>query len=148
MRRVDVASTLLFDEDTNKILMVKNYRNGYIDMTLPGGAVDPGETLAEAAVREVKEETGYDVTVSDIVAVTEAKFETGNHAMFFTFLGKITGGSMEITLPDEIADVLWVDIDEVDAHITNFNVPVKQLVNTNANAPYFNRGFVNRRAYD
>jgi 8-oxo-dGTP pyrophosphatase MutT (NUDIX family) len=33
----------------------------------PGGGIDPGETLQQAAVREVKEETGYDLAESDLL---------------------------------------------------------------------------------
>jgi 8-oxo-dGTP diphosphatase len=145
MKRVDVSSTLIYDEQSEKVLMVKNYRKNFIDMTLPGGAVEAGETLAEAAIRETKEETGYDVEVGNIVAVTEATYDTGNHAVFFTFYGKITGGRMEISLPDEIADVLWVDVNEVDQYVKNFNVPVKQLLEQKGNAPYFYRGHIKKK---
>src|SRR3954463_9554355 len=37
--------------------------------SLPGGGVDPGESLTMAVVREVKEETGIDVEVDDVVGV-------------------------------------------------------------------------------
>ena len=36
---------------------------------LPGGAMDIGETLVQAAIREVKEETGFDVRVERIVGI-------------------------------------------------------------------------------
>ncbi|MEH7633404.1 NUDIX domain-containing protein [Bacillus pumilus] len=54
MKRVDVVSAIMNDEAEN-ILMVKNVK-GYWE--LPGGAVEKGEHLHQAVIREVKEETG------------------------------------------------------------------------------------------
>ncbi|OEH91164.1 phosphohydrolase [Bacillus solimangrovi] len=110
MKRVDVVYTLLFDEKTNKVLMVLNKNNTW---SLPGGAVEELETLKEAAIREVKEETGYDVTVSDIISVNEA-FINENHVYFITFHGQIVESPEEIPKEENILKVEWIDVAEVD----------------------------------
>lgn len=109
-QRVDVMYALLFDENTNKILMVFN-RNG--TWSLPGGAVEAGETLQEATVREVKEETGYDITVGNIVALNEA-FIDKNHVYFITYHGQIAKRPKEIPQEENILKVEWQSLEDAD----------------------------------
>jgi len=47
--------------DDGRVLLVRQYRHGTREMTLevPGGLIDPGETPAQAAARELVEETGF-----------------------------------------------------------------------------------------
>lgn len=62
--KVDVRAAV-FQE--NRVLLVKERSDG--GWTLPGGWADIGDSPAEAAVREVKEESGYDVVTSKLAAV-------------------------------------------------------------------------------
>ena len=58
------TSTAIIPYEPNKILLIKRNTvpfKGY--WALPGGRVDPGETVEQAIIREVKEETGLDVTI-------------------------------------------------------------------------------------
>ena len=48
-------------DDVLHVLLI--HRTKYRDITLPKGKVDPGETLAETAVREIREETGISVAL-------------------------------------------------------------------------------------
>jgi ADP-ribose pyrophosphatase YjhB (NUDIX family) len=51
----------------NRVLLVKRSDNGR--WALPGGCQDLGETPAECAVREVREETGYDIRITRLLGV-------------------------------------------------------------------------------
>lgn len=138
MKRVDVTYVLIFDEQDENVLMVKNKGKNASYYTLPGGAVEPGETLEEAAIREVKEETGLDVEISDVFSVSEAFFEErGHHAIFFTFRGKITGGEINISLPEEIEEITWMNSEKAEdyIHITD----TKGLIKSKASVPYLLR---------
>ncbi|WP_339149234.1 MULTISPECIES: NUDIX hydrolase [unclassified Sutcliffiella] len=140
MKRVDVAYVLLLDEISGKILIVKNTGPKGSYYTLPGGAVEPGETLQLAAVREVKEETGLDVEVNGILTVMEAFFEVkGHHAIFFVFKGEVIGGEIEINMPEEIEEVVWMDVEEAEKYLS-FSEGVKELFQRTV--PYSYRGRV------
>ncbi|MFP3811072.1 NUDIX hydrolase [Bacillus sp. SIMBA_005] len=106
MKRVDVVSAIMNDEAEN-ILMVKNVK-GY--WGLPGGAVEKGEHLHQAVIREVKEETGYICKVNELHSVREAFFQDKkHHALMITFFAEITGGQMSILDSDhDIEEVKWV----------------------------------------
>ena len=69
MRRVDVASVLIFDDSRDFILMVRNKSGNSSYWSLPGGAVEPGETLEQAAKRESKEETGLEIEIIDLYSL-------------------------------------------------------------------------------
>lgn len=102
-KRIDVVYVLIQKDET--ILMVKNGNS----WSLPGGKREEGETLEEAARREVYEETGFTVQVNGLVNVNERI--AANHDLFFTFKGEIKGGHIQLGRDPEIQTVEWVDLD-------------------------------------
>ncbi|MCL6444087.1 MAG: NUDIX hydrolase [Alicyclobacillus sp.] len=137
MRRVDVAYVLIFDELAKKTLMVKNADNNR--WTLPGGAVEPGETLIQAAMREAWEEAGIGVEVGALVSVNELiKQEDQEHILFFTFRAFIRNGQPHIVRPDEISAVEWVDMSTANERLIYHPGGVSALLQ--ASCPYILEG--------
>ena len=60
---VYAAGGVLWRLVEGKLRILLIHRTQYRDVTLPKGKVDPGETLAETAVREIHEETGIRVSL-------------------------------------------------------------------------------------
>jgi len=90
--------------------MVNNKDHGD-SWSLPGGAVEDNETLEQATIREVQEETGLIVRVLDVAAINERFFaDINEHAIFITFNAEIIGGEISIQNPDEISEIKWVDL--------------------------------------
>ena len=77
--------------------------------SLPGGHIDRYETAAEAAIREVKEETNLDFTPTFVRYFDEIIPERDIHAVVIVFAGSGTGALKP--QPGEIADITWFDFE-------------------------------------
>ncbi len=90
--KVDVRAGVFRD---NRILLVREISDG--GWTLPGGWADVGDSPSVATVREVKEESGYEVRVTKLVAAYDrdrhAHPPIPYHAYKLFFLCELTGGA-------------------------------------------------------
>ncbi len=77
---------------------------------LPAGRVEIGETIKNAAIREAREETGYDV---EIIRELTNFHEEGEKAVKHIFEVRIIGGELKFP-PKEILDARWFTIEEVE----------------------------------
>jgi len=62
-----VTAAGVVENDKGEILLVKTYHGGWV---FPGGQVEVGETLIDAVIREIKEESGINVTVEKLFAIS------------------------------------------------------------------------------
>jgi 8-oxo-dGTP diphosphatase len=107
--------------DTYEIVAV--HRNRHTDWSLPKGHIEKGETQEQAALREVKEETGLDARIVDALGdvVYFYKRPTGLiRKVVYHFLMEYTGG--EFGPPNwEVDEVRWIEIDQAQTLLTYKN---------------------------
>lgn len=106
------AKVMVIDKDT--ILLVKRARDpskGTWDF--PGGLLEKGETLEQCAIREVKEETGLDVDIQELLDAIHAIPDRTDFkdVIILYYKAKLSGGTMK--LDNESSDAKWVTIDEL-----------------------------------
>lgn len=75
---------------------------------VPGGKVDHGESLRDAARREAREETGLDVEIGEVVWVGE-HIEGEHHIVLIDFLATRVGG--DLVAADDADDARWVPLE-------------------------------------
>jgi ADP-ribose pyrophosphatase YjhB (NUDIX family) len=107
---VPAVSAVATDQD-GRILLILRTDNGY--WSIPGGGVKPGETIKEAAVREVGEETGIECEVTGLIGIYSnpnhvAAYDNGEVRQEFSicFTTRMLGGSKRTS--SESADVRFV----------------------------------------
>lgn len=87
---VRARAVIPFDEG---IVVVRESRRGRPCTTIPGGRVMGNESVAEAVVREVREETSLDIEVGPLRHVAEAQAPIGRQDVNLIFLATIADGS-------------------------------------------------------
>jgi len=96
-----------------KLLLLRSHKWPGV-YVVPGGHVELGERLEEAAVREAKEETGLDIHDLEFINFQEFIYDPAfwkqRHFIFFDFIAKTEG--TQVVLNDEAQEYIWVDSKE------------------------------------
>lgn len=115
---VPAVSAIVPDEDS-RILLIRRTDNSY--WAIPGGGLEPGESVRQATTREVMEETGIACEVTGLVGIYSdpnhvAAYDDGEVRQEFSicFTTRILGGT--IVTSQESSEVRFVAADEVSGY--------------------------------
>ncbi|MGK8501323.1 NUDIX hydrolase [Nocardia asiatica] len=119
---VKVAVSALVQDSDGRILLIRRTDNG--KYSIPGGGLEAGETVTQAVAREVREETGIEVAVTQLVGVFSnpdhvIAYDDGEVRQEFSicFRAEPVGGTLRRSA--ESSEVEWVapeELPERDIH--------------------------------
>ena len=111
------------------LLIMRTKEPGAGKWSIPGGKIEIGETLFEAAKREVLEETGISVKINKAVNTYDSivRDEQGK-IKYHYFLVYCTAGYIEgePQISDESSEVVWTELDDVDG--LDMNPVLKKII--------------------
>ena len=98
--------------EADRLLLIRRGRGPAAgEWSVPGGRVEAGETLAEALVREVAEETGLEAVCGPLVGWVERLGEDHHHVIL-DFVATVLD-PVDPVAGDDAAEAAWVPLDEV-----------------------------------
>ena len=107
---VECAGAIVRDGEGRLLLVRRGRAPAAGRWSVPGGRIEPGESAAQAAAREVREETGLDVEVGAVLitaVIGDGRFRVQD------FAARVVGG--DLVAGDDAAEVRWVDVDQLSS---------------------------------
>ena len=106
-------------QQDSEVLFAKRKKDPFKDyLGLPGGFVNIGETIEEAARREVKEETSLDIELTDILGIySDPQRDPRGHIMSTVFVGRVPSNENaknKAIAQDDASQLEWIDLQTVD----------------------------------
>ncbi|NUS39940.1 MAG: NUDIX hydrolase [Lysobacter sp.] len=125
---VTVATVVVRD---GRLLCVEEQVNGALVLNQPAGHLEPDESLAEAALRETREETGWDVRLTAFIGAYQWKAPPrpggeadGRHYLRFAFAAEPVAHDAARTLDVGIVRTLWLTPAELQAASARHRSPL------------------------
>jgi 8-oxo-dGTP diphosphatase len=109
--RILCVGAVVTDGHGRLLLIQRGHEPGKGLWSLPGGRVEPGETAAEALVREMEEETGLTVEPGRLIGTVERPGLAGDVFDIQDYAATVTGGTLRPG--DDAADARWVSPGEM-----------------------------------
>jgi 8-oxo-dGTP diphosphatase len=121
MSSVTTAVGAVVTDPAGRVLLCQQ-RQGHQLWTLPGGRIRSGESPVHAAVRDIREETGMETEIVDLVGLYQLTGDTCGEdlpdVMMHVFRGRVGGGEAAVNAPARIARLSWHDPADLPAPMT------------------------------
>lgn len=116
-----VASVVARD---GRLLLVEERIDGQLVLNQPAGHLESGETLLEAAVREAREETGWDIRLESFIGIYQWTAPGGQHYLRFAFAGQALAHDPARPLDAGIERALWLTPAELHGEAARHRSPL------------------------
>ncbi|GAA1691166.1 NUDIX hydrolase [Microcella alkalica] len=118
---VVAAGAVVWKLVDGKVRVLLVHRTQHKDVTIPKGKVDPGETLPQTAVREIQEETGFDVDLGAPLGAVEYSLPNGRRKIVHYWSAEVDPGAAERHAYEANGEILaleWLPIAKAAKHLT------------------------------
>lgn len=118
---VVAAGAVVWKLVDGKVRVLLVHRTQHKDVTIPKGKVDPGETLPQTAVREIQEETGFDVDLGAPLGAVEYTLPNGRPKIVHYWSAEVDPGAAERHTYEANGEILaleWLPIAKASKHLT------------------------------
>ena len=112
------VSGIVFNNQKQVLMIQRNQPPAMGFWSIPGGKLEPGESLAEACQREIKEETGLETKVKNIVAIVERRIE-GFHYVIVDYLALLMDEKNIFPIAQsDVTEARWISLE----HLADYNL--------------------------
>jgi len=124
---VVAAGTILHDGAGRLCLVRRAHEPGLGKWSFPGGFVDLDEEPAAAALREAREETGYDAELGSLVGAYGSLGPRRKRVVILVYAARVKGAPDPETASEEVAELRWFHRDELPWNDFAFDSSVRAL---------------------
>jgi 8-oxo-dGTP diphosphatase len=110
---IPCVGAVVTDEQGRLLMIKRGHEPGAGLWSIPGGRIEPGETDAEALIREMLEETGLAVEVGPLIGSVQRPGLGGAVIDIRDYAATVTGGTLRPG--DDAADARWVEAADLDS---------------------------------
>ena len=110
--------------DGGRVLLVSEHIDGRSVLNQPAGHLEPGESLLQAAVRETREETGWDVELTAFIGSYQWTAPDGTPFLRFAFAAEPLRQHPEQPLDSGIVQALWLTPAAIQSDMTRLRSPL------------------------
>lgn len=105
---VELTVLCLVEKD-NKFLLQNRIKDDWRGFAMPGGHIEPGESIIDAVVREMKEETGLTILNPKLCGVKQFPIENVRYIVFLFTVSEFEGE----LISSEEGEVYWIDKSDI-----------------------------------